>query len=81
MTYMQSSGYKNSFCVTSVSGEEIHSTGPLTINASAVSDLTVTPQACNQRTNPVKEAGRVAGGILLTPFVLACVASGSCNMK
>lgn len=81
ITYTQPSGFDNSFCVTAVSGDTIRSTGPLTVEATMVKNLRVTPKACINERNVVKEAGQVVGSVLVTPFVLVCVAAGGCSMR
>lgn len=80
ITYSDPPG-TNSFCVTSVSGDEIHSTGPLTIQASKVQNLTVAPKACVEQRHRLRDAGEVAGAVALTPFVLVCMAAGGCDPR
>jgi hypothetical protein len=81
ISYSYAENMTNSFCVTSVVGDEIHSTGPLVIRASSVRNIEVTPQGCAQRASGLRSAGRVAGGLALTPFVIVCLAAGGCDMK
>jgi hypothetical protein len=81
ITYSLGDKQENSFCVTAVSEKEIHSTGPLVVQISEIRRLVVEPQACNPKGNALREVGRTAGAVLLTPIVLVCVASGNCSMK
>ena len=80
VTYAEPLG-DNSFCVTSVSGDDIHSTGPLTIQASKVQNLRVRPKDCVHDHSLVRDVGQVAGGLVLTPFVLVCMSVGGCDMR
>jgi hypothetical protein len=81
VTYSLGPDQENSFCVTSVTEKDIHSTGPLVVPISDIQKLAVQPQGCNQKSDAFREAGRTARAALVTPFVLVCVASGHCSMK